>query len=143
MAAMKRSALVDLFWKLHPKIYRWSGGRLLGRMVGMEVLLLTTRGRHSGKERSTCLTSFRDGEASVVIGSFLGEARDPGWVHNLRAQPEATLQSGSEVRRVRGREAEGAERERLWARLVEIQPDYREYEGRTSRQIPVVVLDPI
>lgn len=142
MAAMKRSALVDLFWKVHPKIYRFSGGRLLGHMVGMEVLLLTTRGRRSGKERSTCLTSFRDGEAAVVIGSFLGEARDPGWVHNLRAHPEATLQSGSEVRRVRAREAEGAERERLWARLLEIQPDYREYEGRTSRQIPVVVLEP-
>jgi len=142
MAAMKRSALVDLFWKVHPKIYRFSGGRLLGHMVGMEVLLLTTRGRRSGKERSTCLTSFRDGEAAVVIGSFLGEARDPGWVHNLRAHPEATLQSGNEVRRVRAREAEGAERERLWARLLEIQPDYREYEGRTSRQIPVVVLEP-
>lgn len=142
MAAMKRSALVDLFWKVHPKIYRFSGGRLLGHMVGMEVLLLTTRGRRSGKERSTCLTSFQDGEAAVVIGSFLGEARDPGWVHNLRAQPEATLQSGNEVRRVRAREAEGAERERLWARLLEIQPDYREYEGRTSRQIPVVVLEP-
>ena len=142
MAAMKRSALVDLFWKVHPKIYRFSGGRLLGHMVGMEVLLLTTRGRRSGKERSTCLTSFRDGEAAVVIGSFLGEARDPGWVHNLRAHPEATLQSGSEVRRVRAREAEGAERVRLWARLLEIQPDYREYEGRTSRQIPVVVLEP-
>ena len=103
MAAMKRSALVDLFWKVHPKIYRFSGGRLLGHMVGMEVLLLTTRGRRSGKERSTCLTSFRDGEAAVVIGSFLGEARDPGWVHNLRAHPEATLQSGNEVRRVRAR----------------------------------------
>lgn len=143
MAAMSRSALVNLFWKVHPKIYRWSGGRLLGRMVGMDVLLLTTRGRRSGKARSTCLTSFRDGETSVVIGSFLGEARDPGWVHNLRAQPEATLQSGGEVRRVRGREAEGVERERLWARLLEIQPDYREYEGRTSRVIPVVVLEPV
>ena len=142
MAAMKRSALVDFFWKVHPKVYRWSGGRLLGRMVGMEVLLLTTRGRRSGKARSTCLTSFREGEASVVIGSFLGEERDPGWVHNLRAQPDATLQRGNEIRRVRGREAEGVERERLWARLLEIQPDYREYEDRTSRVIPVVVLEP-
>lgn len=139
---MQRNAVVDLFWKIHPKLYRFSGGRLLGRLVGMEVLILNTRGRRSGQERSTCLTTFREGGAFVVIGSFLGEPRDPGWVHNLRAQPEATIQTGREIRRVRAREAEGAERDRLWARLVEIQPEYRDYEGRTDRVIPVVVLDP-
>ena len=139
---MQRNAVVDLFWKIHPKLYRFSGGRLLGRLVGMEVLILNTRGRRSGQERSTCLTTFREGGAFVVIGSFLGEPRDPGWVHNLRAQPEATIQTGREIRRVRAHEAEGAERERLWARLVEIQPEYRDYEGRTDRVIPVVVLDP-
>ena len=139
---MQRNAVVDLFWKIHPKLYRFSGGRLLGRLVGMEVLILNTRGRRSGRERSTCLTTFREGGAFVVIGSFLGEPRDPGWVHNLRAQPEATIQTGREIRRVRAHEAEGAERERLWARLVEIQPEYRDYEGRTDRVIPVVVLDP-
>ena len=139
---MQRNAVVDLFWKIHPKLYRFSGGRLLGRLVGMEVLILNTRGRRSGQERSTCLTTFREGSAFVVIGSFLGEPRDPGWVHNLRAQPEATIQTGREIRRVRAHEAEGAERERLWARLVEIQPEYRDYEGRTDRVIPVVVLDP-
>ena len=139
---MQRNAVVDLFWKIHPKLYRFSGGRLLGRLVGMEVLILNTRGRRSGQERSTCLTTFREGGAFVVIGSFLGEPRDPGWVYNLRAQAEATIQTGREIRRVRAHEAEGAERERLWARLVEIQPEYRDYEGRTDRVIPVVVLDP-
>ncbi|MGE4652943.1 MAG: nitroreductase/quinone reductase family protein [Myxococcota bacterium] len=139
---MQRNAVVDLFWKIHPKLYRFSGGRLLGRLVGMEVLILNTRGRRSGRERSTCLTTFREGGAFVVIGSFLGEPRDPGWVHNLRAQAEATIQTGREIRRVRAHEAEGAERDRLWARLVEIQPEYRDYEGRTDRVIPVVVLDP-
>ena len=139
---MQRNAVVDLFWKIHPKLYRFSGGRLLGRLVGMEVLILNTRGRRSGQDRSTCLTTFREGGAFVVIGSFLGEPRDPGWVHNLRAQPEATIQTGREIRRVRAHEAEGAERDRLWARLVEIQPEYRDYEGRTDRVIPVVVLDP-
>ena len=139
---MQRNAVVDLFWKIHPKLYRFSGGRLLGRLVGMEVLILNTRGRRSGQERSTCLTTFREGGAFVVIGSFLGEPRDPGWVHNLRAQAEATIQTGREIRRVRAHEAEGAERDHLWARLVEIQPEYRDYEGRTDRVIPVVVLDP-
>ena len=139
---MKRSLVVELFWKIHPRIYRWSGGRLLGRMVGMEVLLLTTRGRRTGRERSTCLTSFRDGDAWVVVGSFLGEPRHPAWVHNLRAQPEAEVLCGSERRSVVAREAAGEERGRLWKRLVEIQPDYGEYEGRTGRVIPLVVLAP-
>ena len=106
---MKRSLVVELFWKIHPRIYRWSGGRLLGRMVGMEVLLLTTRGRRTGLERSTCLTSFRDGDAWVVVGSFLGEPRHPAWVHNLRAQPEAEVQCGAERRSVVAREAGGEE----------------------------------
>ena len=88
---MQRNAVGDLFWKIHPKLYRFSGGRLLGRLVGMEVLILNTRGRRSGQERSTCLTTFREGGAFVVIGSFLGEPRDPGWVHNLRAQAEGVV----------------------------------------------------
>lgn len=139
---MKRSKAVELFWKIHPTLFRWSGGRLLGRLAGMDVLILTTTGRRSGEARPTCLTYFRDGEACVVIGSFLGEPRDPGWVHNLRANPEATIELGRETRRVRGREAAGEERKRLWRRCVEIQPDYRDYESSTSRVIPVVVLEP-
>lgn len=142
VAAMKRNLVVELFWKIHPRIYRWSGGRVLGQLVGMEVLLLTTRGRRTGRQRSTCLTSFRDGNAFVVVGSFLGEPRHPAWVHNLRAHPQAEVLCRSERWPVVAREADGAERERLWKRLVEIQPDYGAYEGRTERVIPLVVLAP-
>lgn len=142
MAAMKRSLAVDIFWKIHPVVYRLTGGRLLGELMGMPVLLLTTRGRKSGKLRTTPLTFIPDGERFVVIGSFLGEPRHPGWVHNLRAEPRAQLQVGSTRHEVVAHEAEGEERARLWQAAVALGAGYEDYEGRTDRVIPVVVLTP-
>jgi deazaflavin-dependent oxidoreductase (nitroreductase family) len=139
---MRRTPIVELFWKVHPWLYRLSGGRLLGKLVGMDVLLLTTTGAKSGAARTTALTYLEADGAYVVIGSFLGEPRHPAWVHNLRASPHATVQIGARTIAVDAREAHGDERARLWARVVQRQPDYREYEGRTDREIPVVVLRP-
>jgi len=139
---VRRTPIVELFWKVHPWLYRVSGGRLLGELVGMKVLLLTTTGAKSGASRTTALTYLEAGGAFVVIGSFLGEPRHPAWVHNLRADPRATVQVGARRIAVTAREARGEERAQLWAQLVALQPDYREYEGRTDREIPVVVLDP-
>jgi deazaflavin-dependent oxidoreductase (nitroreductase family) len=139
---VKRSAAVELFWKIHPRIYRWSRGRLLGRLAGMDVLLLTTTGAKTGRERTTPLTCFEDAGRFVVIGSVLGEPRHPGWVHNLRARPQASVQLGARHIPVQAYEAQGDERARLWSRAVEIQPEYRDYETQTDRVIPVVVLAP-
>jgi len=139
---MRRTPIVELFWKVHPWLYRLSGGRLLGKLVGMDVLLLTTTGAKSGAARTTALTYLEADGAYVVIGSFLGEPRHPAWVHNLRANPQATVQIGARTIAVDAREAHGDERARLWARVVQLQPDYRAYEGRTDREIPVVVLRP-
>ncbi len=141
MAAMKRSPLVELFWKIHPFLYRVSGGRLLGRMVGLDVLLLTTTGARSGQLRTTALTFVEHADARIVVGSFLGEPRHPGWVHNLRANPRAEIEVGSERIAVVAREAEGEERKRLWNVVIAAQPDYSEYEHRTGRVIPLVVLE--
>ena len=141
-AAVRRSPIVDLFWKVHPWLYRASGGRLLGKLVGMKVLLLTTTGAKSGASRTTALTYLEAGGAYVVIGSFLGEPRHPAWVHNLRAHPRATVQVGARRIAVTGREARGEERSRLWEQVVALQPDYRAYEDRTDREIPVVMLTP-
>ena len=141
-AAVRRSPIVDLFWKVHPWLYRASGGRLLGKLVGMKVLLLTTTGAKSGASRTTALTYLEAGGAYVVIGSFLGEPRHPAWVHNLRANPRATVQVGAREIAVTGREAHGEERARLWEQVVALQPDYRAYKSRTEREIPVVVLEP-
>ncbi len=139
---MKRTFLVDLFWKVHPWIYRASGGKLLGRLANMDVLLLTTTGAKSGERRTTALTSFEDAGRHVVIGSFLGAPHHPGWVHNLRKQPRVEIDFGAERFEGHAHEAHGEERERLWARAVAIQPDYRRYEANTTREIPVVVLTP-
>jgi len=139
---MRRSLAVELFWKVHPWLYRVSGGRLLGELVGMKVLLLSTTGAKSGTQRTTALTYLEADGGYVVVGSFLGEPRHPAWVHNLRAAPHAAIQVGARRLAVTAREAKGEERARLWAQLVAIQPGYREYEGRTNREIPVVVLEP-
>jgi deazaflavin-dependent oxidoreductase (nitroreductase family) len=77
----------------------------------------------------------------VLIASVGGAPRHPGWYHNLQGQ-EAEVQIGSERRRVRARDAEGEERERLWAEMVSLYPNYAEYQKKTTRLIPVVVLEP-
>jgi deazaflavin-dependent oxidoreductase (nitroreductase family) len=141
MAAARRTKGVELFWKIHLPLYRWSGGRLGGRVMGMPVLLLDTVGRKSGQGRTNALTWFPKDDAFVVIASFLGEPRDPAWWLNLRASPDTTIQVGRERIAVRAREAAGAEREQLWAAVVAKAPDYAEYQARTERRIPVVVLE--
>ncbi len=140
--AVKRSKLVEWFWKVHPKLYRWSGGRIGGKLVNMPVLLLTTRGRRTGNSRTRALTYLPDGTRFVVIASFLGEPRHPDWWLNLRAHPQATVEVGSKRVAVVAREAEGEERARLWRAVVAAQNDYEEYQQRTTRHIPVVVLEP-
>jgi deazaflavin-dependent oxidoreductase (nitroreductase family) len=142
MAAAKRGTLVEWFWKVHPKLYRWSGGRIGGKIMNMPVLLLTTHGRRSGAARTRALMYLPDGERFIVIASFLGEPRHPDWWLNLRAHPQAEVEVGTRRVAVVAREADGGERERLWNAVVARQKDYAEYQQRTTRRIPVVVLEP-
>src|SRR5262245_52150920 len=92
MPAVRRTRLVELGWKLHRALYRWSGGRIGGRIGKLPVLLLTTTGRRSGAPRTVALAYLADGGRFVVIGSNAGEDRDPSWWVNLRANPRATVQ---------------------------------------------------
>ena len=142
MAAAKKSPLVELFWRLHRSVYRLSGGRLGNKLMGLPVLLLTTKGRKSGERRTSPLMYLPRGKDFVVIASYLGEPRHPAWFLNLEANPVADVQLGSAHHRVRAREAEGSEREELWRTVVAKTPDYAEYQTRTTRRIPVVVLEP-
>jgi F420H(2)-dependent quinone reductase len=125
---------------VHRMLYRLTGGKIGGRMWNAPVLLLSVRGRKSGKRRTTPLLYSRDGERLVVIASKGGDPRHPSWFLNLRGA-EAEVQIGRERRRVRAREAEGEERERLWAQMVSLYPPYAEYQQKTTRRIPVVVLE--
>ena len=129
---------------LHTHAYRASRG-LIGHHVpilGIDMLLLDHVGAKSGKRRTTPLLYVRDGDNLAIIASKGGNPRHPAWFHNLRANPETTVQVGSERRAVRARVAEGEERERLWSRAVENWSQYRDYQARTDREIPVVVLEP-
>ena len=140
--AIRRNKVTELVWSLHRFLYRVSGGRIGGRVVGMPVLMLTTMGRKSGAPRTSVLTYLPKGRASVVFASNAGEPRHPAWWLNLVADPHATVQRGQEVVPVIAREAEGEERARLWDEVVRAYEGYAEYERRTTRRIPVVVLEP-
>ena len=126
---------------IHVALYRATGGRVGGTMMKVPILLLTTRGRKSGKERTTPLMYGRDGDNFVLIASVGGAPRNPAWYWNVRAQ-EAEVELGRERRRVRARDAEGEERDRLWAQMVGLYPGYADYQQKTTRRIPVVVLEP-
>ena len=125
---------------VHNFLYRLTGGKVGGRMGKAPVLLLTVRGRKTGKQRTTPLLYGRDGDDLVVIASVGGAPKHPAWYLNLQGQ-EADVQIGRERRRVRARDAEGDERERLWAEMVAIYAPYASYQQKTSRRIPVVVLE--
>ncbi|MEM9175821.1 MAG: nitroreductase/quinone reductase family protein [Myxococcota bacterium] len=143
--ADRRSFVIELFWKWHPRVYRFTGGRLGGRLAGLPVLLLETIGRRSHARRETALTYLPhphpDGEHFVVVASVLGEPRHPAWYLNLRADPKVAVRVGRRRIAVVARDAEGEEREQIWDDLIARSPDYAQYRTRTDRRIPVVVLE--
>jgi deazaflavin-dependent oxidoreductase (nitroreductase family) len=129
--------------RLHPRVYRLTGGRgIVGRSMGMRHVVVTTVGRRSGIVREIPLYATDDGPRLLLVGSYAGRDRDPAWVGNLAAHPEADVLVGREVRRMRARLAEGEERERAWALAVDAYPGYAAYQRWTRRRIPVVVLEP-
>lgn len=132
--------------KVHVALYRRSGGRL-GRKVpgfpGAEIALVDHRGAKTGTPRTSPLMYFRDGDAVAVVASKAGQPTNPAWFHNLMANPEATVQIGTEVLPVRARLADEEERESLWAAFVALYPAYESYRERAHpRVIPIVMLDP-
>jgi deazaflavin-dependent oxidoreductase (nitroreductase family) len=125
-------------------LIRASGGRIGTRFLrGAPVGLLTTRGRKSGQLRTLPLIYLQDGERIVIVASQGGMPRHPIWYLNLEAQPEVAFQVGSERRSYRARRAGAEEKAALWPRLCAIYPDYDDYQRRTERDIPVVVLEPV
>jgi deazaflavin-dependent oxidoreductase (nitroreductase family) len=132
--------------KVHVALYRRSGGRLGSGVPGFPdatIALIDHRGAKSGIARTSPLVYCRDGEAIAVIASKAGQPTHPAWLHNLRANPETTVQIGSEVRPVRARLATEAESERLWPEFIALYPSYATYRERAHpRVIPIVMLEP-
>ena len=126
----------------HTLLYRASGGRVGNRIWGLSILLLTTRGRKTGRPRTTPLCFLRDGDDLVVVASNAGMNWFPSWWLNLSCEPGATIQVGSTRRPIRAREATPEERARLWAQLTSVAPGYLKYQERTSRIIPLAILQP-
>jgi deazaflavin-dependent oxidoreductase (nitroreductase family) len=117
--------------------FRANKGQLTGQMAGRALILLTTTGSKSGQPRTTVLGFGKDGENFVVISSNNAAPADPIWYRNLQAKPEATVEVGAEKIRVKARTASRPERERLKGLL----PYFAGQQEKTSREIPLVVLE--
>jgi deazaflavin-dependent oxidoreductase (nitroreductase family) len=133
-----------MFMRLWSALYRATNGRLLGKIAGGKVplLLLTTTGRKSGKKRTTPLGYMQDDGSYVVVASFNGAPKHPAWYLNLGTKPEVELRVKDRQLRARAETADPEEKARLWPRLLEMYPSYADYQAKTSREIPVVVLHP-
>jgi deazaflavin-dependent oxidoreductase (nitroreductase family) len=138
----------DLLFKtmnaIHHGVLAVSGGRLGWDFMNMPTLELTTTGRKSGQPRSVMLTSpVQEGSTLVIVGSRGGDDRHPAWYHNIKANPEVQVRwKGGPVQPMRARVATPEERARLWPLVVERYKGYGDYQTKTDREIPLVLLDP-
>ena len=134
----------SLFGDEHVRRYRETGGKVgHSWRKGSTILLLTTTGRTTGKKSTVPLIYVEDGPRYAIIASKGGAPDHPGWYKNLEKTPEVELQVKDEVFRARARNAQGEERARLWKAANAMWPDYDNYQTKTTREIPVVVLERI
>ena len=124
----------------HIALFRATDGKLGGRMLKMPVLLLTTTGRKSGQKRTSPLTYFTEGDDIVLVASKGGHPKNPAWYLNLTATPEVEVEEKGRKRTMTARTANDEERARLWPRIISVYKGYADYQERTERQIPLVIL---
>ena len=137
------SAVIKVASRANTWIYRLSGGRIGGRFLrGSPVLLLTTIGRRSGEPRTAPLLYLQDGERFVIVASKGGMSHHPFWFHNLEANPAVEIEVGRRKLAASARRASDEEKKALWPRLLEMYSDFADYQARTERDIPVVILTP-
>jgi deazaflavin-dependent oxidoreductase (nitroreductase family) len=137
----------DVMARSSTQVHRWiftaTKGRLLGGFRGMPVLILETTGRKSGKARTTMLTApIADDDRVVIIASYGGDDRNPTWYLNLRANPEVRVTMRGAKKTMRARVATSDEKTALWPAVIEANPGYANYQRKTERDIPVVILEP-
>ena len=133
-----------LFGQEHVERYRATDGEEGFRWrEGTSILLLTTTGRKSGEQRTTPLIFGQSGDSYLIVASKGGADEPPAWYVNLQANPEAEIQVKADVMRVRARDATPDEKPELWRIMTAEWPHYDEYQQKTDREIPVVVLEPV
>jgi F420H(2)-dependent quinone reductase len=125
---------------IHVWLYRSSGGKRGARMANHDLVLLTTKGRKTGAQRTVPVMSFEDGSDRLVVASKGGAPQDPAWFLNLEADPSVSVQLGPEVYAAKAVVVDAQERERLWQKVVSEAPQFASYEKKTSRSIPIVRL---
>jgi deazaflavin-dependent oxidoreductase (nitroreductase family) len=126
----------------HIRRYVESDGAKGNRFYGHDALLLTTRGRKSGKLRRTALWYLRDGDRYLLVGSNGGSRSDPDWVGNVRANAAVVVQVRGDTFGALARPATADERPALWERLSTEVPQYAEYQKRVKRDLPIVIVEP-
>jgi deazaflavin-dependent oxidoreductase (nitroreductase family) len=137
------SVVVKLMSRANVWVYRLTGGRLGGTFLrGAPVMLMTVTGRRSGTPRTVPLLFLRDGERLITVASKGGMSKHPLWFRNLESNPDVEVQIGAETQKMTARRANAEEKAAYWPRLGRLFPDYADYQARTSRDIPVVILSP-
>jgi deazaflavin-dependent oxidoreductase (nitroreductase family) len=137
-----RDGTVRRLSSLHKAVFKLTRGRVGGRLVDNDMLLLTTAGARTGRGHTVPLLFLGYDVSFVVIASYGGRDDHPQWYRNLRANPVASVQVGTRSTEVTARTASGEERSRLWRDVVRGYDQYRIYQSRTDREIPIVVLEP-
>jgi deazaflavin-dependent oxidoreductase (nitroreductase family) len=131
------------FMAIYVFLYRLTGGKFGSQVQGLPVLLLTTIGRRTGKKRITPLGYFEQDGYYVITASNAGFDTNPAWFHNLKSHQQVALQIGDKLLTAIAEPANPTLRRQLWAKLVERAPGYQAYQKRTTREIPIVLLQPI
>ncbi len=138
-------AIMGQVLRLHEQLYKRTDGRIGHRMIGVPTLLLETTGRRSGARRTNALVYARDGADYLVVASNGGAERHPGWLHNLRANPEVEIQIGRERRKATSKiiQPSDPDYERLWKIVNENNRDrYSAYQRQADRAIPLIIITP-
>ena len=129
-------------WKFvtvaHRALFRWSGGRVGASMGGIDIVMVDTIGRKSGKVRTIPIACYPCGDDVAVVASNNGSDKDPLWLLNLRAQPEVDIQLGRQRYRSRAEELSREEAEKLWPAIIENNPRQAQYREQSSRELPII-----
>jgi deazaflavin-dependent oxidoreductase (nitroreductase family) len=139
-AVAPRGRALQLITALHLRLYRWTGGIVGGDSGGLATLLLTTTGRRTGQARTVPLPYFPHGGRWAVVASFAGNPKNPAWYDNLVANPDVHVQIKRRRFAAVARPAGPGERPAIWSAIVARAPMYADYQLRTEREIPVVIL---
>jgi deazaflavin-dependent oxidoreductase (nitroreductase family) len=134
--------LLRMMMALQVSIYRLTGGKVSGQMRGFKLLLLTTKGRKSGKARTTPLGCFDREDGYLVVASNAGQPTNPAWYYNLKNDPQVTVQVLDKVMPATAEVLSGEARTQAWRQVIATAPSYANYETRTTREIPVILLHP-